>query len=305
MAYDVESDRIILFGGFAAKSPQDPKPLNDETWAYDVSVNTWTNMEPPVGPSMRDVAELVYDAESDRVILFGGRLFDEDKGIVLNDTWAYDYNSNTWTQMADGPADHLSAQMAYDTESDRVILFGGIDIELGTSKKDTWAYDFNSDTWTEMNPVIKPRSYRSASGVAYDSKSDRVLMWSGASLSVWSYDFNTNIWQEIETGEGPHPSNRSASDMVYDAESDRMILFGGTIGGDETWSYDNKTNTWTKMGPDENPGELIFHAMVYSVAADRVILFGGKIGNVPYKYSGETWSYDLNTDTWENVTPLP
>ena len=42
MAYDAESDRVILFGGV---------PQNDDTWAYDLNTNTWTLMEPAARPS--------------------------------------------------------------------------------------------------------------------------------------------------------------------------------------------------------------------------------------------------------------
>jgi hypothetical protein len=55
------------------------------------------------------------------------------------------------------------------------------------------------------------------------------------------------------------------------------------------------------------PGELLrasgfqpHSAMAYSTAEDRVYLFGGQAG---YIYVGETWTYDLITNTWTNVTP--
>jgi N-acetylneuraminic acid mutarotase len=251
---------------------------------------------------------MVYDTESDRVILYGGAISDErlEDPIIRskNDTWAYDYNTNTWTRMADGPEDSIGARMAYDAESDRAILFGGI-AWMGDGwdlRSDTWAYDFNSDTWTEMKLIIKPPAWN-FQGMAYDAKSDRVLM--EMAPDIWSYDFNTNTWEKLENSEGQRPLSRDNPDMVYDAESDRMVLYGGEPGGNETWSYDYNTKTWTKMEPATVPGKVHGQAMVYNNTADRVILFGGKIGSVPYKYSGLTWSYDLNTDTWENVTPLP
>ena len=106
----------------------DPAKDNGETWAYDVAANKWTEMKPPSGPTGRGAAELAYDAESDRVILFGG--WNKVAG-GLDDTWAYDYNTNTWTEMAKGPAKHLGARLAYDAESDRIILFGGYDMTSG------------------------------------------------------------------------------------------------------------------------------------------------------------------------------
>lgn len=73
-------------------------------------------------------------------------------------TWAYDLDTDTWEEMAPavGPPRRTGHMMAYDHDSDRVILFGGItasDDALG----DTWSYDFNNDSWAEMTPVSSPR----------------------------------------------------------------------------------------------------------------------------------------------------
>src|SRR3989442_8385889 len=69
MAYDSRSDRVILFGGWGGYG--NPRPLGD-TWAYDFSTNTWTQMFPAVGPPARMYFAMTYDNQSDRVILFGG-----------------------------------------------------------------------------------------------------------------------------------------------------------------------------------------------------------------------------------------
>jgi hypothetical protein len=142
--------------------------------------------------------------------------------------------------------------------------------------------------------------------ITYDAKSDRVLMWWGSPHnSVWAYDFNTNTWTENEPVEHPPAEGRFGA-LVYDSESDRSILYGGgylegAATTDETWAYDYNTNTWTKMEPGETPPELTLHAMVYHPTSDLVVLFGGRVG-AGSTYSAETWTYDLNSDTWTNVT---
>jgi hypothetical protein len=293
MAYDVESDRGILFGGQTGDWTLNAS-YNSETWTYDVSANKWTEMKPISGPGIRVAADLIYDAESDRVLLFGGA---DPYTMGLDDTWAYDFNANTWREMARGPANLLGARLAYDAESDRVILFGGYHYSL---LNDTWAYDFNSDTWTEMKPSTSP-SPRNFHAMAYDAESDRVIIWGGSDPSVWAYDYNQSTWQKMPFDSGPSP--RDYPSMAYDPKADRMILYGGfDTGNDETWAYDYNTNTWTKLAPGTNPGELSRHAMMYSTAADRVILFGGQVGATEYKYTDHTWSYDLNANTWTNVT---
>jgi hypothetical protein len=244
---------------------------------------------------------MVYDTESDRIILFGGvnETFAGDRI-----TWAYDFNTDTWTRQAPGPAARQAPRMAYDAESDRVILFGGEDNSTRRRLNDTWAYDFNTDSWTEMEPSISPPA-QFFHTMTYDAESDRVLLWRGGSdNSMWAYDFNTDTWTDNETDE--RPSKGACGWLVYDSESDRSILYGGghwdgSNTTDETWAYDYNTNTWTKMEPSETPPKLTLHAMVYNPTLDLVVLFGGRVGT-GLTYSAETWTYDLNSDTWTNVT---
>jgi len=49
-------------------------------------------------PAGRALGQMVYDAESDRLILFGG--FDAALQ-PLDDVWAYDFNTDSWEQVAE------------------------------------------------------------------------------------------------------------------------------------------------------------------------------------------------------------
>jgi N-acetylneuraminic acid mutarotase len=318
MAYDSESDKMILFGG---ELPGYDLKINDETWAYDVASNTWIEMKPTSGPPPRCAVDIVYDSKSDRIILFGGASGATRKtASVLNDTWAYDYNTNTWTEMAKGPEDHLGYRMAYDSESDRSILFGGMDLSFKLYN-DTWAYDFNTDTWTEMQPSTSP-PVRNYHAMAYDIQADRVILFGGSAWDenmnttflddTWAYDFNTNTWQQLERGEGEYPSGRLYNALAYNTVADRTILYGGVSAKDqpietanETWLYDYSSNNWTLLKPAENPGWRTMHPMAYSSAADRIILFGGQNVKERYNYTDDTWVFDLNTTTWTDVTRRP
>ena len=314
LTYDGKSDRLIMFGG-EQKGQVRTGTFSDETWTYGVTANTWTRMKPADAPGRRSGAGLAYDAESDRVILFGGFYAYNNPVPIdmgLTDTWAYDYNTNTWNELARGPANHLGGRLAYDAESDRIILFGGLDIAAWRAINDTWAFDFNTNTWTLMKPKTNPPG-RNFQSITYDTKADRVLIWGGldensdkpVDESMWAFDYNKNTWTEIKPGGGPHPAGRDEASMVYDAKADRTILYGGTVGSTETWAYDYNTNTWVNLNPGTNPGKRISSWLVYSPAADRVILFGGAISFSNQNFSDETWSFDFNTNTWINVTPKP
>jgi len=251
MAYDSRSDRVILFGGATTAGNL------DDTWGYDFETNTWMNMEPAVKPPGRAYHAMAYDSGSDRVILFSG----SSAVGPLNDTWAYDFGANEWTNMtpASSPPVRSNHAMAYDSQSDRVILFGGGDSATGFLN-DTWAYDFATDTWTNMTSAAKP-SGRYYHAMAYDLRSDRVILFGGGSAGylndTWSYDFNTNTWTDMAPAVSPPTLYGHA--MAYDSESDRVILFGGVttmiyaIVTNDTWAYDFNTNTWTDMAPAVRP----------------------------------------------------
>ena len=66
---------------------------------------------------------MAYDAESERVILFGGY---EDENTIVNDVWAYDAGTNTWQEMSpDSTPCKGNCPVAYDVQSDRIIMFLG------------------------------------------------------------------------------------------------------------------------------------------------------------------------------------
>ncbi len=306
MTYDVESDRVILFGGFLIA----PGPMLDDTWSYEVSTNTWTKMAPAQSPPTGE-GPLAYDIQSDRAILFLGTIGFPPKKVP-SETWAYDLNTDTWTNLepSTAPPPLLGARMAYDAESDRMILFGGLDAMAFAADasfvftNETWAYDFDSNTWTRMDPAVRPPG-TNYHAMVYDAGADRVIVAAPAGFEnsddTWLYDYNTDTWEARPTAEGPKHHNYSA--MIYAAVTGRTILFGEgePIARNDTWAYDFDTNTWTKLGPDAPPSKRGWHAMAYSSAAEQVVLFGG--GSSRTSFTLETWIYDPAANTWAQVGP--
>ena len=245
-----------------------------------------------------------YDAESDRIIL---SVISDDSSSLQ--TWAYDVNSNTWVQLADGPFPMVGQRIVYDSESDRIIMFGGLDIKKFLLVDETWAYDFNTNTWTNMEPRIHPKS-RNFHDMAYDTKADRVILWGGDlngqanKNAVWVYDYNTNTWEEHKRRDANAPELRYYMNLEYDEKADKSIMYGGySYGNNETWIYDLNTNTWQQMQPEDNPGAISRHAMVYVKDVNKTILFGGQDGVTQFQYKNETWGYDLKHNKWTKLSP--
>src|SRR2546422_11368843 len=84
-----------------------------------------------------------------------------------------------WTNMSpsDAPAGYLNMAMVYDSDADRMVAYGGWD---GTDdfSNETWAYDFESNTWTNLHPVGRPDGTRGMR-VAYDTGSRQTILFGG------------------------------------------------------------------------------------------------------------------------------
>ena len=300
MSYDSESGRIVVYGGQTGDF-SDETHNSYETWLFDPKSNGWTQKSPPATPGGFTGGDMTYDSKADRSIL---SVFAWD--FTTLQTWAYDDKSDTWTRLADGPVLMVGQRLAYDSESDRIIMFGGFTLNDSKYVDETWVYDYNTDTWTNLQPSVHPNG-RNYHGMVYDSKADRIVMWGGDieggyKPPVWTYDYNTNTWQEL--GNTNAPAVRDYINLAYDSQADKIIMYGGySHGNDETWIYDLSTNTWQQMQPSKNPGTISRYTMIYVGDINKTILYGGQDGPAEFKYLGNTWSYNLKANRWTDITP--
>lgn len=141
MAYDQAGKKVILFGGWS-----EGDGFLDDTWTFDPSSNTWTNLKPAAAPPARYLASMAYDESGKRVVLYGG-LTKHIQSLLgaasfdfgqLGDTWTFDLGKKTWTSVETtvSPPARGMAGLAYDAVTSKLVLFGG----LGTDGliQDTW-----------------------------------------------------------------------------------------------------------------------------------------------------------------------
>jgi hypothetical protein len=226
MAYDSEYGKFVLFGGYDGSS-------SNETWVYDLATNNWTNPNPSNAPSARYGHAMAYDSENGKVVLFGGYA----EGYS-DETWEYDLGTNTWNNLTTSirPGPRYYHAIAYDSERGKFVLFGGTNDVNKFS--DTWAYDLETNNWTNQKPSNKP-SARQGPAMTYDSERGKVVLFGGLNTSnsdeTWTYDLGINNW----TIQNPSikPSARRYPLMAYDPERDKVVLFGGIEAShsNETW----------------------------------------------------------------------
>ncbi|MFX1606143.1 MAG: kelch repeat-containing protein, partial [Promethearchaeota archaeon] len=199
--------------------------------------------------------------------------------------------------------------MVYDNESDLIVIFGGWNNTAGSPWNTTYTYDYNSDTYTLIDPATSPL-WRAEPGMAYDPGRDQVILFGGEDSldtpnplnDTWLYD--DGVWTQLSPSTAP--SYRRGHSMSFDIESDRIIIFGGEPDmKNDTWAGNPSADTFVEMNPAIAPEGRTSAAMAYDSESDRIILFGGFKGGsdvLASNYFGDTWAYDYNTDTWENLT---
>lgn len=281
VTYDVLAHRIIAFLSFRpdpqSKNVFGPLDFISETWAYDPVTGVWENRHPAQSPPpglLAGGSQIAYNIRWGKTIMFGGLdlvLFEKylegcgpdfstcDNSLLplieTNHTWVYDYFANTWTDMAPAvsPASRNSLALTYDLAADRVILFGGGDFFVNYN--DTWSYDYQHNTWTELHPATLPVP-RAYGYLAYDDEQDRLVLFGGEDFTetvkygdTWAFNYWDQTWTQRFPSVSPSP--RGWFGMSYSPTANSVVIFGGGIDRehftDETWTYRLGPDKWTQV----------------------------------------------------------
>ncbi len=267
LASDPLSGKILLLGG---QYGVPGVPSADSVWTFDGS--SWTEVAlsvyvtPISGPAMVGVDSL------DGILLFGGgdnlyrycgmspcpRSTDSTWLITLDETDA------TVTPRAPGvrPSARSGHSMAYDSQSDLVVLFGGLGPAAaqfsggGTFLGDTWIYDPQSDEWTliELPEGARVPESRWGHQLTYDRVTDLVYLWGGRTSNsrsdptVWTFDADSATWDTLDiVGESPEPR------WFHAFESEPVSGHIVALGGSRIISESTSTGTISREGcsPDQ------------------------------------------------------
>jgi hypothetical protein len=142
MVYDEAINKIVMTSGNTMSQGH-----QDDTWAFDAATSNWTELTPTGTPDRLKWPSMTYDSVNQKCILFGGQIGD----YAVDRTWVYDALANTWTRRYPDvvPASRINIGLAFDSENDVTILFGGATVEI-TAYDDTWTYSYDSNNWTKM-----------------------------------------------------------------------------------------------------------------------------------------------------------
>lgn len=207
MAYDAGHGVALL------NTPGDPSGTEQATWSWDGT--DWTKLAD--GPKIHGApAATAYDKVRGKVVLYGGV-----GNASATETWTW--TGTAWQAMAprQSPPARQAASMAFDPNTGKVLLFGGMTLADGLQRNDTWAWDGRD--WAQLNPVASPAPRQGAALATFGAKSQVVLIggWSVAPFTdAWAWD-GVN-WHQVASL-GPR-QNATAVDA-----GDSVLLFGGTL----------------------------------------------------------------------------
>lgn len=217
MAYDPVRQKMVMWGGWNGGR-------DVLTWEYDGS--NWLSFSPANHPVGRDKHVMVYDAQLDMLVLFGGKVNTGGHGGDQNDTWLYDLTTHTWTQhlTTDQPSPRANQAMVYDSARQVVVLFGGFGplndtVVLG----DTW--EWAGGDWNQVPTPTHP-SPRWLSGFSYDAKNAEMLVFGGHETYPQSEDFAGDTWTygELDTD---NDGVSDSEDNCPETDPDTTVVVNG------------------------------------------------------------------------------
>ncbi|GAB5367822.1 hypothetical protein AAMO2058_001264600 [Amorphochlora amoebiformis] len=181
-----------------------------DMWAYTFATNQWEQQHtdnPTGGPGSRFAHAMV--AHNGKLWMYGGNIYGvSDK--ARSDLWTFDPSTKIWKFIANKPSSEadtwpaVRAHHAFSYEAgDRPGLYvmGGLRCPDGPCKcrDDTWRYDFETGTWTELAADQAPIP-RYSHAMVYSE--DHLYVFGGESMKPYMYHNEVKVLNVRKFGFG-------------------------------------------------------------------------------------------------------
>ncbi len=215
---------------------------------------------------------------------------------------AYQLLTRDWRQLqtSTGPVVEGEHALAYDSDRDRVVMYGGNNTGR-PYEESTW--EFDGIDWQSISPATNPNA-RYGTAMAYDAQSDTVILFGGNDVTdttlaeTWQYDGATSTWTNLGLSSGP--AARSYHSMT--AGPNAVFLVGGNHQGtyyNDVWQFSN--GSWQELPPASGdvPSARTLAGLAYDTLHDRLLLFGGRDQNGAFL--DDIWAFNLSSSTWQQL----
>jgi len=169
--HDTTRNSLVVFAGQVGDFQSN---AYNDLYSLDLDTFKWTRLHGGnnAAPSTRMNSALIYDADADQYLMFGGHT-DIGDG---NDLWSFDPDTEEWSVIYQGdvfdnttigcdgngsevPADYVIQDPDAPERRHRGMfalmhgslwLFGGMHSECSGHLDDTWRFDLSTEAWTEL-----------------------------------------------------------------------------------------------------------------------------------------------------------
>ncbi len=218
VAYDPETNMILLFGGFNGSA------YLGDMWSYRLKDNSWVPRSSAIDPPSRADGRMIYDTAQRAFYLFSGNDYSGPNFTFhhLSDMWRYDWDHNAWVQLYPDvmPSPRDYPIFASDTAAGELLLTGGFGNR--TILGDTWAFNTTRSAWSNITTSNGPSPRMAAVG-GYDAQDDALMLFSGGDNSGAKQD----TWMFLY----PPPIEGTVSVAGRDLVEGQPVSFSASLHG--------------------------------------------------------------------------
>ena len=264
----------------------------------------WEQLFPASSPGIRTSFGLAKLTKS-QVLFFGGS-GDGGPGKFLNDTWLYDIDKNTWTQLnIKNPPKARDGFGMIQLSDGKVLMFGGC-CDSGLNFNDTWLFDSLSMQWSKLKTISSP--FKLAYFAFSRINDNEALLFGGDAMDTnmsgdqnytWIFSLIDNSWSMVKIN-GSRPHSRSEC-IMCSIDSSNLLLYGGIdVNGlyIDSWVFNLKNYKWSQVFPTDNPPPTDSPNLI-SLNKDVKLWLGGLSNN--HIEQNDTWLYYTNYNTWKKL----
>lgn len=286
-AWDVQRNRFVLFGGRFREGTSGAYTFLRDLWALDPTTGIWTELSAQTNaqaPSGRMNATMLADPDRDRILIHAGGTVSGTSYTVDSQTWAFSLASGTWSQIGRTgtlPTPRLFHTAALDRRRNRMYVFSGAGRDAFTAPnffRDLWSLDLEQGTWSQAPLPPDALRGRLNARMDLDEARDRLVLFGGHDdrqlgneNDVWTFDLALQTW-----------TRRIAGDRFN-------RLFPGSPFCDFPADFANVELS----SPERRESHL------FVIHRSRAVMYGGR---TDCGLANDTWTLDLETLTWTQVT---
>ncbi|CAG9310880.1 unnamed protein product [Blepharisma stoltei] len=257
-------------------------------------------------PNPRKLSSMIYDSNSNRIILFSGI---SDEGVYYDDIWSFNLDSSTWKELypsnTNTPGPRIGAAIFFNEASNQVIIAGGK--TLSGASSDVWSFDLTTLAWSQLTlQTDKLQASFSPAFTRFKSNNENYYAIYGSYVNNNFYstlylieEKSLNCYLMPNYGDAPYSYNGPGMDFYNGA----LYVWGGyswfSNYDQALYVYNLTTYTWSKLAFDQMPNGRSWH----HVAIYKNYLYAFPGTNFFHQKSDDIWMIDLNElKKWENVS---